>query len=132
MTASQTVSADELGGAIAAAVEAYTHGVEAGIPAVLDKNAREALVDLRGRSPKLTGSYAAGWRIKKETRSDTGEERRVIYNKTDYQITHLLEHGHAKRNGGRVAARPHIGPVADEHGAKLSADLGRLVVKGGI
>ena len=29
-------------------------------------------------------------------------------------MRHVLEHGHAKRTGGRVSARPHVKPVCDE------------------
>ncbi len=71
---------------------------------------RSTLKRLKTESPKLTGDYGKGWTSKK---SYSGKYSKVntIHNKTDYQLTHLLEFGHAKRNGGRVAPRPHIKPV---------------------
>lgn len=70
---------------------------------------------LRNISPKQNGGkhpgrYARGWSVKKLDRLTT-----VVYNRTDYQLTHLLENGHAvkpdpKRPGkkDRVAGIPHI------------------------
>lgn len=58
-----------------------------------------------------SGKYARGWKSEVEIGRLTTEA--TIYNKTP-GLPHLLEHGHAKRNGGRVAGRTHIAPVEEQ------------------
>lgn len=86
----------------------YAHGVGEEMEKVAEKVAREGVKTLKLRSPKLTGDYAKGWRAKKVNGAW------VVHNATNYQLTHLLEKGHAKVGGGRVAGQPHIAPVEDE------------------
>lgn len=77
--------------------------VEEVLPAV----GKETADRLRHTSPERTGNYAKGWKVSKTTRAGTFSEVRV-YNDKYYRLTHLLEYGHASRNGGRVKAQPHI------------------------
>lgn len=59
-----------------------------------------------------TGKYAKGWAVtEQKSRLFT---KQTIHNKTEYRLAHLLEKGHAKRDGGRVDGRPHIAPVEQE------------------
>jgi len=61
---------------------------------------------------KGTGKYAAGWtsQVKEGRYSSQG----IIYNRAKPGLPHLLEHGHAKRGGGRTDGRVHIAPVEQE------------------
>ena len=73
---------------------------------------KEATKKLRQTSPGK-GRYAKGWTGKVEKTATTVEA--TVYGKTGtYQLAHLLEHGHARRGGGRkVDGIEHIKPVED-------------------
>lgn len=66
------------------------------------------------------GGYAAGWSMRSEGNSLDGYYVRV-YNRKKPGLAHLLEKGHALRNGGRSSKFPHIAPAYE----KASADLKR-------
>jgi hypothetical protein len=96
---------------IAKHLSEYTSFVEEEVEQAKEEVTKNAVTELKNKSPNLTGSYAKGWKRKK-----VGKEI-IIYNGTDYQLTHLLEHGHANRNGGRTEGKAHIRP-AEENAVK--------------
>lgn len=55
--------------------------------------------------------YDKGWTSRYETGRLSAQG--IIYNKDVPGLPHLLEHGHAKRGGGRTNAFPHIAPVEE-------------------
>ena len=94
------IKVDELAGEIVLAIQAYTEDVSEAIDQAARDTAKAMAKDLRETSPKKTGEYAKGWTHRKEA---PGSYR--VYNKKKPQLTHLLEHGHAKHGGGRVEGR---------------------------
>ncbi len=113
-----SIRIDELSASITQELADYSQEVTDGIKEDVRATAQECLSEVKAHAPALTGSYKKGWKVKKlhESQSDI---RVVIYNKTDAQLTHLLEHGHAKVGGGRVDGAPHIGPAEEAAAEKL-------------
>lgn len=103
------INISDLAKEINEALATYTNEVVEEIDASAEKRAKEAVKLLRSKSPVgATKQYRKGWRAKKIN------GRWIVYNKTRYQLTHLLEKGHAKVGGGRVKAYPHIAPVEEK------------------
>ena len=101
------IKVDQLAKTINDFLEEYQDVVEEALVEAVDRTAADTVQDLKNTSPKDTGAYAKGWTQTKE-KGSARQYGKIVYNKPHYRLTHLLEYGHAKVNGGCVAARPHI------------------------
>lgn len=81
---------------------------------------------IKKNAPENTGAYAKSWASKK-VRESSNALHMVVYSKNRYQLAHLLEYGHAKRNGGRVEGKAHIAPAEKDGVRKLQEDIERAL-----
>lgn len=121
-----TIKPDQLGDAVAQALEEYTEDVFSDVQDSARSAAQVALRILRMKSPVRTGAYRKGWRIRTAFESAT-DLRLEVYNATSYQLTHLLEHGHELPYP--TPAHPHIKPAADEAAEVLMKNVQLKVVE---
>lgn len=97
-------------------MDAYGDHVKSAWEVSVSRVSREVVQRLRNTSPKKTGSYARGWSLKRvKTRASITDV--IVHNRTDYQLTHLLENGHVIRNNkgtyGRTSGIKHIAPAEE-------------------
>ena len=85
------------------------------------KNATTVRKKISSPAPKYPDAYAKSWAVKK-TKENSHSLEMTVHSKNRYQLAHLLEKGHAKRGGGRVAGKAHISP-AEESGVQLFEKL---------
>lgn len=104
----------DIGAAIMKELETYSNDLVERINVSSKEYANKLKREIQENSPKKTGSYKKGWRVKQVYKSHTLSQY-VVHNATDYQLTHLLEFGHAI-NGGtrRVKPIPHIAPAEEK------------------
>lgn len=93
----------------------YTVEMKRKATEVFDQVAKEVVQQLRQTSPvgkgKHAGEYAKSWTVKRQKDKRSGLATITVHNRDHYQLTHLLEHGHALPQGGRAPAKPHIEKV---------------------
>ena len=120
-------SVDDLANLVMDGLREYSELADTAMKKAVRKTAASVKKEISENAPKRTGRYAKSWTAKK-TKENSHSLEMTVHSKDRYQIAHLLEHGHAKRNGGRVAAFPHIAP-AEENGADLLESLIRKELK---
>lgn len=115
------VKVDNLAKAILTELDNFKDVTEEACDKGVSETAKMAVKELRNAHPAGSGEYGSwdesynkGWKVM-QTKTDKRYHRKAtIHNATDYQLTHLLEKGHATVNGGRTRSFQHIAPVADK------------------
>ena len=123
---SDTVSVDQLADAINAALQEYATLAAEDMKKCIAEAGKTIRKEIRSQAPKESGQYGKSWRVKKMA-EDSQTVEYIVYSPKRYFLAHLLEHGHVKRNGGRVSARPHIAPAEETGEEKLIKDLERAL-----
>ena len=113
---SRNTSIDDMDSAIMAELGKYADLAADDLKDAVKETAKSVRKDIQDSAPVDTGKYKKSWSVK-NVHEDSQSIDLVVHSRNRYQIAHLLEHGHAKRGGGRVAARPHIA-AAEEKGEK--------------
>lgn len=113
---------DNLAKTIMEGLQEYADVASADVKTAVRKAGKNVKAEISANAPKRTGAYAKSWAVKTEKETAHSLEV-VVHSKNRYQIAHLLEHGHAKRGGGRVAGIPHIAPAEEKAVKQLEEDI---------
>ena len=129
MLMGKTIPVDKLTEEVMNGLEEYAELTADVLKKEIQEAGKVAKQQISQTAPRKTGRYAKSWAVKKI--SETSKSLEVtVHSKNRYMLTHLLENGHAKRGGGRVAAIPHIAPAEETAIQSLERnierELGRL------
>jgi hypothetical protein len=129
MLMSKVIQVDQLAKEVMDGLEEYAKLATDVLKKEIQKAGKTAKTQIEQTAPRRTGKYAKSWAVKKTSETSNSLEV-TVHSKTRYALAHLLENGHAKRGGGRVAAIPHIAPAEEAAVQSLERNietaLGRL------
>lgn len=112
------VSIDEMSDAIMEELTKYAELASDDLKDAVKETATSVKKDIQANAPIRTGKYKKSWSVK-NIHEDSESIDLVVHSRNRYQLAHLLEHGHAKRGGGRTAAKPHIADAEERGNEKL-------------
>lgn len=125
----QTVQIGELADAIMGTLKEYADLATEDVKQAVKDAGDTVKKEIRANAPKDTGDYAKSWAVRK-LKETSSSLTMTVYSRNRYYLAHLLEFGHAKRNGGRVAGRSHIAPAEEKGIQQLEEEIERSLSDG--
>ena len=126
MPMGKTIQVDQLAEEVMKGLEEYADLTADVLKKEIQNAGKVAKQQIQSTAPRLTGRYASSWSVKKLGETSNSMEV-TVHSKNRYMLTHLLENGHAKRGGGRVAAIPHIAPAEKVAVQSLETNIERAI-----
>lgn len=122
--ASDRVTIDQMASVIMEGLQDYADLATDDLKAAVKKAGTTVRKQIQATAPSDTSRYAKSWSVK-NTKETSNSLEVTVYSKNRYQLAHLLEFGHAKRGGGRVAGRAHIAPAEQAGIEELEKEIER-------
>lgn len=111
------VKIDSLSSEVMKELEKYADVTTEKVKKAVQNAGKTVRDEIKASAPSDTGKYSKSWTVK-TVRETSSSLELVVHSRNRYQLSHLLEFGHAKRGGGRVSARHHIA-AAEEKAIKV-------------
>ena len=119
-----SIGVDELADTIMRGLTEYADASAETVKKAVADAGKTVKKEIQAQAPVRTGKYKKSLTVTK--RKETANSLEVsVHSRNRYQLTHLLEKGHAKRGGGRVRAIPHIAPAEQKGIEQLTRDIER-------
>ena len=128
MSENQRVSVDRMAEAVMEGLLEYAELAADVMKDCVKKAGNTVKKETQAGAPVRTGKYKRSWAVKRQRETSNVLEV-VVHSRDRYQLTHLLEKGHAKRGGGRVKAVPHIAPAEEKGVRELEEGIKRGLSK---
>lgn len=127
--ANNTIRPEQLASAVMEGLKEYADLAADDMKKAVRKAGTSVRKEIQQNAPADTGAYAKSWAVKKEKETSDSLQL-IVHSKNRYQLAHLLEHGHAKRGGGRVAGKAHIAPAEENAVRQLEEEIERSLQNG--
>jgi len=128
MADNQRVSVDQMADVIMEGLMEYAELAADVMKDCVKKAGNTVKREAQAGAPEKSGRYKKSWAVKRQKETSSTLEV-VVHSRNRYQLTHLLEKGHAKRGGGRVRAIPHIAPAEEKGIRELEEGIKRGLSK---
>ena len=123
------IAIDKLAGEVSEILTEYADTTAEGVKKAVRKTSKAVKEEIKAGAPLKTGDYRKSWSIKK-VKENSNSLVVTVHSKNRYQLAHLLEHGHAKRGGGRTRAISHIAPAESNGERMLEDEINRSIKHG--
>ena len=120
------VRIDQMAHVIMEGLQEYADLATDDMKAAVKKAGDEAKKDVQAGAPVKSGKYKKSWTVQ-TTKENSNSLEVTVHSRNRYQLAHLLEFGHAKRNGGRTRAFPHIAPAEAKAAELLEKEVERAL-----
>lgn len=104
----------------------YSERVQEKLRNSIDDTSKKIRSEIKTSAPQRMGAYANSWRVK-NTQNTFSHYENTVYSPKHYTRVHLLENGHALRQGGRAKAQPHVLPAQEKYSKEFEKEIIKII-----